>query len=137
MGTAVVGGVLSIVVTVIGFLFAKWKEREADQRKFKSEKYQEFVAALNGVVGKDSTPEGQRRFNAAINSLILVAPWPVLRALYKFRDEIGASNPSKTRERHDLLLSSLMWEIREDLGIPNPRRRKEFCLSLYESGTNG
>lgn len=61
----------------------------------------------------------------------------MLHALYEFRDEIGPSNPNKTKERHDLLLSGLMWEIRKDLGIPNPRQREEFSLGLYESGTNG
>ena len=47
--------------------------------------------------------------------MTLVAPPTVLRALYEFQDEIRGSNPNKSTQRHDVVLTALLREIRCDV----------------------
>jgi hypothetical protein len=47
--------------------------------------------------------------------MTLVAPSPVLRALYEFQDDIRASNHQKTQTKHDEALARLLREIRKDV----------------------
>jgi hypothetical protein len=58
--------------------------------------------------------------------------------LQAFQDEIRVSNPSPSRERHDQLLSRLLYEIRRDLGVW-PKDSAEFKVGIWASGirTNG
>lgn len=140
METAVVVAVISgiVAVTTPGFAFylTKAKERDADRQKRKFEQYQEFLAATGGIVGTDATPQGQRRFAAACNTLSLMASVRVIRALHEYQDEIRVSNPHKSDERHDALFSKLVWEIRKDLRIRGtPRRAEDFSVGLWCSGT--
>ena len=73
MDTAVLVGVISasaaIVVPAVSFYLAKRKDQEADWRKYKFEQYRDFLVALSGIVGTDATPENQRRFALASNTL--------------------------------------------------------------------
>jgi hypothetical protein len=91
-------------------------------------------------VGTDLSPEGNRRFASACNTLHLIGSKGVLEALHHFQDEIRVSNSSRDDDRHDALLSNLVWEIREDLRIPNnpPRPiqspslvfRERYCIQM-------
>jgi hypothetical protein len=125
----------AVVAPAISFYLTKKKEREADWQKYKFEQYREFVAALSGTVGTDSTPEGNRRFALSCNTLNLIASKDVITALRNFQDEIRVSNANKSRARHDELLSRLIWEIRADLGIPGTSTVDEFTAGLWCSGT--
>ena len=104
-------------------------------QKRKFEQYQEFLAALSGIVGTDSTPDANRRFATSCNTLVLMASAGVLRALQAFQAEISVSNVNKSTQRHDELLSKLVWEIREDLGIRTPDVN-QFSVGLWCSGAN-
>ena len=115
---AIISAAAAIVVPAISFYYTKKKEREADWRRYKFEHYQELMRSLSGIVGSDSSSEGNRRFAAACNTLHLIGSVGVLRALHKFQDEISVSNPNPSTERHDKLLTRLILEIREDLRIP-------------------
>ena len=90
---------------------------------------------LSGIVGTDSTPEGNKRFAEACNTLHLIASKGVLNALHDFQDEIKISNTNRNGKRHDALLSRLEWEIRKDLGIPRNPSLKQFNARLWCSGT--
>lgn len=127
---AIISAVAIIVVPALTFYFTKKKEREADWQKYKFEHYREFVASLSGIVETDSTPEGHRRFAVTTNTLQLLASKAVIDALHEFRREIAVSNPNRTREKHDLLLSKLVWEIRTDLKIPGTPPIDEFVAGL-------
>lgn len=139
METSLTVGIISaaaaIVVPAISFYLTKSKEREADWQRYKFELYKELVQSLSGIVGTDSTPEGNRRFAAACNTLHLIASKGVLDALHEFQDEIRVSNSSRTVERHDALLSGLEWEIREDLRIPRNPPFDQFNARLWCSGS--
>jgi hypothetical protein len=110
------------------------KEREAEWRKYKFEQYKEFPISVSGIVGRDSTPEGNRSFARACNTLHLIGSKGVLTALHEFQDEIRVSNTNQSDVRHDAPLSKLIWEIREDLGIPRTSEASDFVARLWCSG---
>lgn len=129
----VISASAAIVVPAVSFYLTKRKEQEADWRKYKFEQYREFLIALSGIVGTDATPENQRRFALASNTLNLFGSQSALEALREFWDEIKASNPSRSDVRHDALLSKLIWAMRNDLDVPTPDIER-FVARLWCSG---
>lgn len=96
----------------------------AGWRKAKLEHYRQYVAALWGMVqGKAITADAQARYADAVNTLTLVAPPSVLRALYAFQDEISYRNTQRSDERHDQLVNVLLRQMRRDVRPPAARRR--------------
>ena len=132
--TAIIGASGAVVVAGASYWLTKKREREAELRKEKLEHYKDFVASQSGIVALDATPEGQRAFARACNNLNLIAPQSVLVALQNFQDEIRASNENPCRERHDRLLSLLLYEIRKDLGVSPEDDAKSFRVGLWASG---
>jgi hypothetical protein len=91
----------------------------AGWRKAKLEHYRQYVAALWGMVqGKAITADAQARYADAVNTLTLVAPPSVLRALYAFQDEISYRNTQRSDERHDQLVNVLLRQMRRDVRPP-------------------
>jgi hypothetical protein len=133
---AIIAAAAAIIVPAVSFYLTKSKKRQADWQRYKFELYKELVQSLSGIVGTDSTPEGNKRFAAACNTLHLIASKGVLDALHDFQDEIRVSNANHSDERHDLLLSRLEWEIREDLRIPHNPPLEKFDARLWCSGTS-
>ncbi|PMS15816.1 hypothetical protein C0Z18_25385 [Trinickia dabaoshanensis] len=88
----------------------------------------------SAITGTDSTTAGQRRFAQACNTLHLVASLDVINALHALQDEIRITNTSRSQERHDRLLSRLIWSIRADLGIPSPNDWQSLPVKLWTSG---
>ncbi|MGP8245301.1 MAG: hypothetical protein ACLQVN_12375 [Bryobacteraceae bacterium] len=131
---AVISAAAAIIVSAVSFYLTKWKERQADWQRSKFEIYKELVQSFSGIVGTDSTPEGNRRFAAASNTLHLIASQDVISALHDFQNEIRVSNANRDDDRHDALLSRLEWEIRKDLRIPGNPPVSEFKAILWCSG---
>jgi hypothetical protein len=138
MGTpvtvAIISAAAAIVVPAVSFYLTKSKERQADWQRYKFELYKELVQSQSGIVIGDSTPEGQKRFAAACNTLHLIASKGVINALHDFQNEIRVSNENHDDQRHDELLSRLLWEIRKDLGIPHNPSLDQFKARLWASG---
>lgn len=134
---AVISAAASVTVAAVTFFFTKRKEREAEWRKQKLEHYRELLDALSGVVGTDSTPEAQRRWARATNTIGLVASQQVLLALRQFQDAIARSNPNPSQKTHDQALNKLMLAIRADLDITPTDDPTTFSFRLWCSGTNG
>jgi hypothetical protein len=112
----VAGSILSaIVASVFTYALTRRREHETEWRKLKFGQYQEFVLALSGIIEGRSTPEAQARYSDAVNSMNLVAPSPVLRALSAFQSEISCRNKGRTQAEHDRLLNSLLREMRADM----------------------
>ncbi len=133
---AVISAAASLAVAAVTFSLTKRKEREAEWRKQKLDHYREFLDALSGVVGSDATPEGQRRWARATNTIGLVASQQVLLALRHFQDAIAKSNPSPSTEAHDRALNRLMLAIRADLEVTPADDPATFSFRLWCSGTN-
>jgi hypothetical protein len=124
----------AVIVPAISYSLTKWKDREADWRKYKFEHYREFVLSLSGVVEGDASPEGHKRFAKATNTLHLIASAAVIGALHEYRDEIRVSNLHRSQDRHDALLTKLLVSIRIDLGLPHRTGDPEFQARLWCSG---
>ena len=131
--TALITAAGPVVLAIITYALTKSREREADVRKERLAHYKDFVASLSGIIAGEETPEGQRAFARACNNLNLIAPQSVIQALQAFQHETRTSNPNPDRERHDLLLSQLLYEMRKDLGVW-PKDSKDFQVGLWASG---
>lgn len=86
---AIISASAAIVATAVSFYLTKSKERQADWQRYKCELYKELVQSLSGIVGTDSTPEGNKRFASACNTLHLIASNEVLEALHNFKMKLG------------------------------------------------
>jgi hypothetical protein len=131
---SVIAAASGVIVTAVSFYLTKKKEREADWRKYKYEQYKEFLLSISGVVATDLTLDGKRSFARACNALHLIGSRGVLLALHALLDAIGY--PSLSRATHDALLSKLIWEIRQDLGIPGTPDASEFSARVWGPGAN-
>ncbi|HET7161212.1 MAG TPA: hypothetical protein VFI32_00880 [Rhodanobacteraceae bacterium] len=131
--TALVTAGGAAVLAVITYGLTKKREREADLRKERLAHYKDFVASLSGIISGEDTPDGQKAFAKACNNLNLIAPQSVIQALQAFQSEIRMSNPTPSRERHDLLLSRLLYTMRKDLGVW-PKDSEDFQVGIWASG---
>lgn len=132
--TALIASSGAIVLAGATYWFTKKREREAELRREKLEHYKDFVSALGGIITLETTAEGQRAFARACNKLNLVAPQSVVRALQDYQHEIKVTNPQRSQERHDVLLSKLLIEMRKDLEIRPKDDDTAFVFGLWASG---
>jgi hypothetical protein len=134
MNPSVVVGVIS--AAAVSYYFTKKKDREADWRKYKFEQYKEFLASMSGSLGRDSTQEGRIGFAKACNTLYLIGSPGVLTALHEFQNELGIPASIRFLDKHDVLLSRLVWEIRKDIDIPGTPKEAEFAVHLRSPSTD-
>lgn len=133
--TAIIAAISALLVASFTYWSSKKSDREAEWRKLKLQKYEEFATSLGRMAEGDATDAIKTRFNVASNSLHLIASKRVVDALEDFRKEISAGNTNKTIAKHDELLSRLFWEIRLDLGDPPTSDPSDFRMKLWTSGT--
>jgi hypothetical protein len=133
---SIVAAASGVIVTAVSYYLTKKKDREADWRKYKYEQYKEFMVSISGIVAGDSTPEGNRVFAKACNTLHLIGSKGVLGALHAYQDEARYSNPNHSAAKETALLSNLVWEIRKDIEIPGTPQASEFSVHLWCSGTS-
>jgi hypothetical protein len=112
---AIISSGAALAVAAMTYAFNKKREREAEWRKVKLDHYREYMAALSAVVGRRSNDMAQTRYSDAVNTMALVAPPDVLRALYAFQEEIRMSNANHSQANHDLRLGDLLRTIRQDV----------------------
>ncbi|MDB4876962.1 MAG: exported protein of unknown function [Gemmatimonadetes bacterium] len=129
---SLISAATALFVAAMTYTLSKRREREADWRKIKLEQYREFILALSGVTGRRATDVDQLRYSDSVNTLSLVAPAPVLEALYAFQDEIGARNTNKSQQAHDAALTRLLMEIRRDIH-PATKADASFQFRLYDA----
>ena len=122
--TAVASAASALAVAAATYGLTKRRERDAEWRRFKLDHYREYVAALSGVTQAVPSPEAQRRYADALNTLALVAPPDVLRALYAYQDAAYWGNPHRSAEELDARLSAALGAIRRDVqpSVPDDAR---------------
>lgn len=113
--TAVIAAATALLVTGLTNYLTKAREREADWRRLKLERYRAYVSALSGIVEGSATSEAHRHYADAVNELQLVGSPQVLRTLKAFLAYTSYRNPQRQQERHDELLSELIRAMRRDL----------------------
>jgi hypothetical protein len=133
---AIITAATGIFASALTFFLTKQKEREAEWRKQKLESYKELISALSGIAGAVPPADAKVRFAHIANHILLVASPAVLVALRDFLDETSDSKKNKEADRHDELLTVLMYAIRKDLGIKPNEAGPEFQFRLWAAGKN-
>lgn len=113
--TAGVSLITAILTAYLTARFTRRREWEADWRRLKLSRYQEFVDAASGLMEGRSTPATIVRFHDAANSLQLVASLPVLEALWRFLEVNSYNNPDRTTKLSDQTLDGLIRAMRRDV----------------------
>ena len=107
----------SIVVAAATFFLTKSKERSVQLQQRKQSQYQELLAAISDLADDSvALEQARRRFAAAVNTIVLVAPQPVIDALMAYYRELTCETVS--RQRRVELLKYLILEIRKSLELP-------------------
>lgn len=133
------GTIIVAIITVVGTIVAaaitsyltKAKDREAEWRAVKLTHYKRFMTALSAIVGPTPTPEERITFADAANDIFLVGSPAVLVALRAYLDETSDANSGKVVDRHDELLTALIFAIREDLGRKPNRPNEPFEFRMW------
>lgn len=113
---AVISALGSIIAALVSYHFSRKREIEADWRNQKLVSYKELLSALSdAAIHGINQDKAQERFANAFNTIALVAPQSVLQRLLEFHNEIRVGNPNASKEKHDSLLTALVFEIRKDL----------------------
>lgn len=134
IATTVITAMGAVCLATITYWFTKQRERDAEIRKEKLERYKAFVESLSGIIEGESSCEGQRAFATACNNFHLFAPQPAIEALHKFQEASAARNASRSKELHDKRLSELFLEIRKDLNVKPKDVPATFTVWLWASG---
>jgi len=128
---AIISAATGLVASALTFYLTKKKEREAEWRKQKLDHYKEFMATLNEIVGPPASVDAKVRFASASNNIFLVGSPAVLLALRDYLDETAESNKSRSSDRHDDLLTKLIFSIRDDLGIEPNRPMGGYTVRMW------
>jgi hypothetical protein len=116
--TATIAALSSVVAAFVSYHFSRKREIEADWRNQRLTQYRELLSSLSdAAIHGINSNKAQERFANAFNTIALVAPQPDLNRLLEFHDEIRFGNPDPSRDRHDELLTRLVFEIRRDMHI--------------------
>jgi hypothetical protein len=128
---ALVSACMSIIGASASFYFNKRAERRDQLQQQKRQHYGELLAAISDLASDTvDQVDANQRFNRAVNTIVLVAPQPVVTALMAFHDEIKSSNPNRTQERHDQQLKELVLAIRGSLELPFKDDPNSFAFHL-------
>lgn len=106
-----------IVVAVTHFLNVRQKRMD-ELRQRKLEHYKELLSAISNTAIHGLNEETGARYSSAINTIALTAPQSVIKALLEYHDEIKVTNPNRSIQRHNQLLTKLVLEIRRSLELP-------------------
>lgn len=134
MWTTIISALVALIGSAGAIVLTKMQERQSIWRAKKLAYYEEFFGAASGILGS-APSEAKIRFATSVNNLHLIGSAGVINALHNFTDEIAESNRAQmTQERHDLLWSRLVWEIRKDLNDPPSKDPSKFIARLWASG---
>jgi hypothetical protein len=134
----IMSGAVAVAIPAITYWLTKRREHETVWRELKLKHYQTYMVALSAVVGDRATLENRARYADAANTLSLVAPPAVLRALYEFQDEISLKSEARDRTRHDVKLTALMKAMRSDAQGPLATNEDtKLSFRLFASGPPG
>ena len=119
----------SILAAAITFFLTKSKERSAQLQQRKQAQYQELLSAISDLADYSVTLEqANKKFAAAVNTIVLVAPQPVIDAIMSYYREL--TNKTTNGQRRAELLNRLILEIRKSLELPFNDDPKTFDFEL-------
>jgi hypothetical protein len=131
---ATISAAASILAAALTFLLTKSKEREAELRKQKLEHYKEFLDALSGIVGTDSTAETNAVGRGPPTRWDWLPHSRFCKPKGAFRTRLQSA-PNRSTDEHDRCLNQLLLAIRHDLGVTPADDPHTFAFRLWCSGT--
>jgi hypothetical protein len=118
----------SIILASLSYFFTKQQQIKTEWQHEKMNHYKVLLSALSdlAVSGRDKR-KGQENFSLATNTICLVAPQYVVKALMDLHHEIQISNRDKySPENEYVLVNKLMLAIRKDIGLSKKDNEKTF-----------
>lgn len=126
---ALITALAGILAAAITFFLTKSKERSAQLQQRKQTQYQELLSSISDLADYSvSLEKANKRFAAAVNTVVLVAPQPVIDALMAYYRDL--SNRTPDHHRRAKLLNHLILEIRKSLELPFTDDPKTFDFEL-------
>jgi len=125
---AIISAATALLASALTFYLTKQKEREAEWRKQKLDHYKEFMAALNGIAAKEARAEDRIRFAEAANNIWLIGSPDVLVTLRAYLLETAKPANRRDYTEHDRALTSLIVEVRKDIGLSGASPVNDFIL---------
>jgi hypothetical protein len=134
--TGVIAAATSVAVVVVTHYLQKKREDTKVARDEKLTYYKELMRAISDCVEGNTAADGAVRFAEASNLAPLYASNGVQASLYKFRHAIRDSATAEERLDHDRLLTALIQEIRNDLGIGGNLVQDRVTIGLWSAGNS-
>ena len=130
--TAIVTSSGAILSASIIFFLTKRYERRRDWREKKLVHYQELLSSISGlVVEKGNKHDADKRFATAANTIALVAPQSVIKALMDYSKHIiNPDNQGSETEKHNRLLADLLLAVRKDINLTSKDDKASFAFFL-------
>lgn len=126
---AIITAAAGLVASALTFFLTKKKEREAEWRKLKLDRYGALLVAASDLA---ADKRDGRSFARATNDVNLVASPEVLITLRAFVECV--SDPAMTVDKQDQLFTALMFAIRADLGMSPMKGPESLRLKLLVGG---
>ena len=128
----------SILGAAIAYMLTKRHELAVQWQNEKLNHYKVLFSALSdlAVDGTDKR-DANMRFSLAVNTIALVAPQYVIKALMAYHEEVKFSNQQRSVDRHDDLLRSLLLAVRKDIGRARGDKAASFAFHLIGSAPKG
>ena len=124
----------SILVASLTFYFTKRHQLNVEWQHEKLNHYKVLLSAISGLAGDGTDAEDAgKNFALAFNTISLVAPQYVIKALLDYQYETRTSNPNFSIGNHDRLLKELLLSIRKDIGISSKDNPDVFDFHLISS----
>ncbi len=114
---AIITASASIAVAAVMFFLTKSKERADQLRQRKQAHFQELLMGISDLADHTVPLEqARKRFAAAVNTVVLVAPQPVIAATMAYHRVLGSEVID--RKRSVEVLRELVLELRKSLELP-------------------
>ena len=124
----------SILVAALTFYLTKRHQLKVEWQREKLNHYKVLLSSISDLA-EDGIDRGEanKRFILAFNTIALVAPQYVIKALVNYQYETRTSNPNPSLENHDRLLKELLLSIRKDIGLSRKDNPDTFVFHLIAS----
>lgn len=136
MFVAVAGAAGSVILAATTFLLNARHTAKDRLSQRKLDRYTELLTAISDLAVKGVSEATNTRYATAANTIVLTAPQAVVDALFTFQQEITISNPKRSIDEHDTLLTELVLQIRKSLELPFKDDPSTFKFKLVGPATN-
>lgn len=135
MDSSIIVTLISVSGTLLGaaitFYLTKRYELKSKWQQEKLNHYKDLLSALSSLAidGTNKT-DANVRFAHSVNTIALVAPQYVVKALMSLHEEVKYNNPNHSAQNEERLIVELLLAIRKDIGLTKQDDIKTFDFHL-------